>query len=113
MELKTKKIGNVNIIYLSGRLDVQNSIQIEKEIHQLIKTEPGFHLLLNLFDVKYISSSGIRIFVSSMRVLKETGKKLKLCHMHDSVKKIFEVVELMDMFEIHDTEGEAVKSFSH
>lgn len=111
MNLQTKKVGNVVVVYLQGRLDVHLSADIEKEINKLIKDEPNAHLLLNLSSVEYMSSSGLRIFVSTMRILKESNRKLKLCNMNSAVKKIFEVVELMDMFEIYDTEEEAIASF--
>lgn len=113
MELNRKKIDNVVVIYLAGRLDVHLSAEIEKEINSIIQNEPECHLLLNLKDVEYMSSSGLRIFVSTMRVLKETKRKLKLCEMNNAVKKIFEVVELMDMFDIFESEDEAVKSFKN
>ncbi len=111
MNLEIKKIDNIIEVFLTGRLDVLNSIIIEEKIHELVKSEPGYHILLNLNDIKYMSSSGIRIFVSTMRLLKESGKSLKLCNLNDSVRKIFEVVELLDMFEVHNTEEEALKSF--
>ncbi|HPK44223.1 MAG TPA: STAS domain-containing protein [Spirochaetota bacterium] len=111
MNLKTKKVGNIVVVYLQGRLDVHLSADIEKEINKLIKDDPASHLLLNLAGVEYMSSSGLRIFVSTMRILKESNRKLKLCSMNNAVKKIFEVVELMDMFEIYETEEEAIASF--
>ena len=113
MDLKTKKVGNVIVVYLYGRLDVHLSADIEREINKIIKDEPAAHLLLNLQDVEYMSSSGLRIFVSTMRILKETNRKLKLCNINSAVKKIFEVVELMDMFDIHESEGEALDSFKN
>lgn len=111
MDLKTKKVGNVIVIYLYGKLDVHVSAEIEKEINKIISQEPDSHMLLNLGQVEYMSSSGLRIFVSTMRILKESKRKLKLCNMNNAVKKIFEVVELMDMFDIHETEDEALKLF--
>ncbi len=111
MELKTKKVDNVVEIFLSGRLDVHLSAEIEKEINNIIQNQPDKHLLLNLKEVEYMSSSGLRIFVSTMRILKESKRKLKLCNMNSAVKKIFEVVELMDMFDIHENEDDAIKSF--
>jgi len=113
MDLKTKKINNVIIIYLYGRLDVHLSAEIEKEINNIIQGEPNSYLLMNLKDVEYMSSSGLRIFVSTMRILKESKRKLKLCNMNNAVKKIFEVVELMDMFDIFDSEEEAIQSFKN
>lgn len=111
MDLNTKRVDNVVIVYLAGRLDVHLSADIEKELNDIIQNEPDNHLLLNLEDVEYMSSSGLRIFVSTMRVLKEYRRKLKLCNMNNAVKKIFEVVELMDMFDIFDNEDEALQSF--
>ena len=92
MDLKTKKVDNVVVVYLAGRLDVHLSADIEKEINKIINDDPSSNLLLNLSDVEYMSSSGLRIFVSTMRILKETKRKLKLCNMNSAVKKIFEVV---------------------
>jgi len=113
MDLKTKKEGNVVVAYLFGRLDVHLSADAEKEINKIIKEEPTSHLLLNLKDVEYMSSSGLRIFVSTMRILKDSQRKLKLCNINSAVKKIFEVVELMDMFDIYESEEEALKSFNN
>ncbi len=111
MDLRTKKVNNVIILYLQGKLDVHVSADIEKEINKIIGQESECHMLLNLSSVEYMSSSGLRIFVATMRILKESKRKLKLCSMNNAVKKIFEVVELMDMFDIHETEEEALKSF--
>ncbi|HSV95579.1 MAG TPA: STAS domain-containing protein [Spirochaetota bacterium] len=111
MDLKTRKVGNVIVIYLHGKLDVHVSADVEKEINRIIEQEAQSSLLLNLGQVEYMSSSGLRIFVSTMRALKESKRKLVLCNMNNSVKKIFEVVELMDMFEVYETEEEALRHF--
>lgn len=111
MDLNTKRVGNVIVIYLAGKLDVHVSAEIEKEINRIIDNDPAAHLLLNLSKVEYMSSSGLRIFVSTMRILKESKRKLKLCNMNSAVMKIFEVVELMDMFDIYSTEEAALKAF--
>ena len=108
MDLNVKKVENNIIIYLTGRLDVHLSADTEKAINELIKSESNSNFVLNLKDVEYMSSSGLRIFVSTMRILKEGKRKLALCNMNTAVKKIFEVVELTDMFDIFDTEDEAV-----
>jgi anti-anti-sigma factor len=111
MNLNIKRVDNVVVVYLAGRLDVHLSAEIEKEINKIIQNEPDMHLLMNLQSVEYMSSSGLRIFVSTMRILKEQKRLLKLCNMNNAVKKIFEVVELMDMFDIYDSEEEALKTF--
>lgn len=110
MNLQNKKMDNAIVMYLSGRLDVHLSADIEKEINQLIKDNPDLNVVLDLKDVEYMSSSGLRIFVSTMRILRDNQKQLKLCNINSAVKKIFEVVELMDMFDIYDSEEAALAS---
>ncbi len=112
MQLDMRMEDNVAVISLKGRLDVHLSADIEAELNNIIRDNKTCHLLLNLKDVEYMSSSGLRIFVSTMRVLKESRRKLKLSNMNNAVKKIFEVVELMDMFDIYETEDEALRSFN-
>jgi len=109
--LKTKEVGDNIVIYLKGRLDVHLSTEIEKETNDIINDNPNSSLVMNLEDVEYMSSSGLRVLVASMRILKSKDQNLKLCHLNPAVKKVFEVVELMDMFDIYDTEKQALDSF--
>jgi anti-sigma B factor antagonist len=43
-------------------------------------------------------------------MLRENSRALKLTNLSIAVKKVFEVVELMDMFEIYESEEAALKS---
>lgn len=108
MKLKTNKAENNLIIYLSGRIDVHLASEIEEDINKLIKDITEKNVILNLQEVEYMSSSGLRVFVSLMRNLKENDCRLKLSNLSTAVYKIFEVVELMDMFDIYSTEKEAL-----
>lgn len=107
--LRTKEVGNYIIAYLKGRLDVHISGEIEKDLMALSEKNPESDFVLNLEGIEYMSSSGLRVLVAMMRHLKGKGRKMRLCNMNLAVKKIFEVVELMDMFDILPSEEEAVK----
>jgi anti-anti-sigma factor len=113
MQLQTtipEKAPHVTIISLSGRLDIHYSLEIEEEINKLIE-QGRINLIINLQNVEYLSSSGLRIFIATARQLKAKNGKLKLVKMPESVKKVFMVVELLDMFEIYDTDEEAISTF--
>jgi anti-sigma B factor antagonist len=113
MQLQTKIPPNnpdVTIIYLSGRLDVHYSIEIEEEINRMIE-QGRLKLVINLQGVEYLSSSGLRIFIATARQLKSKNGGLKLVRMSESVRKVFMVVELLDMFEIFDSDEEAIATF--
>jgi anti-anti-sigma factor len=112
MAIKVKKEDKDKaIIYLKGRLDIHLSNEIENEINELIKKEGIKHLIVNLQDVEYMSSSGLRVLVATLRIMKESDGDLKLCCLTLAVRKIFEVVELIDMFDIYRSEDEAISSW--
>ena len=92
MELNFKKIGNVVIVYLRGRLDVHHTTDIEEELGKLIPMEPTSHFIINMQDVEYMSSSGLRIIVMTMKALKKNNRMMLLCCINESVRKVFEIV---------------------
>ncbi|MBX7059450.1 MAG: anti-sigma factor antagonist [Leptospirales bacterium] len=110
MSLAFKEKGGYVVVSLSGRMDVHLASEIETKLNELIKKFADKHFILNLEGVEYMSSSGLRVFVSLMRTLKDGGRNLKLCNLSIAVRKVFEVVELMDMFDIFETEEEALAS---
>ncbi len=111
MALKTDKKGGVLIIYLQGRLDVHKSLEVEQEINELIENGEK-QLLFNLKDLSYLSSSGLRVFIATLRKLKEIEGILKIAEIQNNVAKIFKIVEFDDIFEMYPNVDEAVESFS-
>lgn len=92
MEIKTKKIGKHTLVALNGRLDIGHSDEVEAKLLDDVQSGQG-DILINLENISYISSSGIRIFVGMVRELEKQGRKLKLCCITPPVKKVFDVVE--------------------
>ncbi len=111
MEIKTKKIGNHTLVQLNGRLDITHSDEVEAKLAPEVQSGTG-DIIINLELISYISSSGIRIFVGMVRELDKQGRKLKLCCITPPVKKVFDVVELLDLFEVYETEQDAINSLS-
>lgn len=95
-------------VYLHGRLDVHLTREIEVEFSRIIDYEKPSHLIVNLNGIEYMSSSGLTLFLTIMRSLKKKGKKLVMCNLNSSVKKIIEIVELSGMFETFRNENEAL-----
>jgi anti-anti-sigma factor len=112
MELNFSKKENIVTVYLQGRVDVYMAQEIEKEINRLLSAELSSHLIFNLNDVEYMSSSGIALLVTIMNRQRQKGKKFVICNLSGPVKKILEVVEMTLLFEIHKTESEAVEYLS-
>ncbi len=112
MSLNAKIVDNVVVINLTGRLNVFLSAEIDKEINDIISKEADKHLLLNLKDVEYMNSSAVGVVMSIAKTLKETERSLKLCNINYSVGKMFIVLNLMDIFDIYESEEKAIASFN-
>ncbi|HMV80255.1 MAG TPA: STAS domain-containing protein [Leptospiraceae bacterium] len=111
MDIKIEKIGKHTLVKLAGRLDITQSDEVESALTKDIQSGEG-DMIINLGQISYISSSGIRVFVGMVRELGRQGRKLKLCNITPPVKKVFDVVELLDLFDVYDNEDQAVASLS-
>lgn len=108
--LKQKKVEDRLIVYLEGRLDVTVATDVEEQLIKLIDDEGEKHIILNLEQVEYMSSSGFRACIAILRKLKQRDGSLKLCNIRPSVKRIFDVIELTSLFDIYDSEEAALQS---
>ena len=108
--LNTKKVEDKLIVYLEGRLDVSVANEVEEELAALIDKDSHKHLILNMEKVEYMSSSGFRACIATLRKLNALDGTLKLCNIRPSVKRIFDVIELTSLFDIFETEEEALKA---
>jgi stage II sporulation protein AA (anti-sigma F factor antagonist) len=98
------------VVYLEGRLDVTVATDVEEQLIKLIDDEGEKHIILNLEQVEYMSSSGFRACIAILRKLKQRDGSLKLCNIRPSVKRIFDVIELTSLFDIFETEEAALKA---
>jgi anti-sigma B factor antagonist len=109
LDIKINRIRKHVIVKLAGRLDITQSDEVESQLAKDVLSGEG-DIIIDLGSISYISSSGIRIFVGMVRELNKQGRKLKLCSITPPVKKVFDVVELLDLFDVYDDEESAVSS---
>tara|TARA_B100001939_G_scaffold310222_1_gene292011 strand:- start:53489 stop:53818 length:330 start_codon:yes stop_codon:yes gene_type:complete len=108
--LQTKQVEDKLIVYLEGRLDVSVANEVEEELSRLIDQENQKHIILNMDKVEYMSSSGFRACIATLRKLNARDGSLKLTNIRPSVKRIFDVIELTSLFDIYESEEEALKA---
>ena len=68
-------------------------------------------VLLNLGDVSYVDSAGLGEIVQAYATVNKNGGKLKLLNVTKRIKDLLSITKLLTVFECHDNEAEAVKSF--
>ena len=96
-----------NVLKLVGELDLHESQIVREKLDSLIQDrEPK--ILVDLSKLSYIDSSGIAIFIDAMRRAQSYGGKLLFFGLHDTVRNIFEVARLDQVFSIFPNKESAV-----
>jgi len=97
---KTRK-GNKLTIKLDGRLDTNTAPELEKELKEAL---PGVgDLVFDFSDLKYISSAGLRLILSTQKTMNQQGT-LVIKNVNDMVMEIFETTGFSDVLTIKETE---------
>ena len=81
--------GSEGELILIGRLDSNTSVEAEKVMDELTKRFDD--LILNMMELDYISSAGLRILKRSYMTMRRKGGSLKLKNVSKMVMEVFEV----------------------
>ncbi len=97
MEIIKNLNGTVLNIDLVGRLDTTTAPQLESELKSSLNdiTE----LIFNLEKLEYISSAGLRVLLSSQKVMNKQGKMI-IKNANDEIKGVFEITGFCDILTI-------------
>lgn len=95
----------------SGKITLgEGSSTLRKTIRDLV--DKGHRkILINLFDVDYIDSSGIGELVSAYTTVRSAGGELKLLNLTRRVHDILQITRLFTVFDVQSEEEVALRSF--
>ncbi len=94
----------------TGRLDANTVPDFESTLRERIQSGES-RLVVDMKDVSYISSSGLRALLTARRLAKSQGGDLKLCRLPPRIHKIFEMVGFTQVFGIYDSVELALNEF--
>lgn len=95
-----KAISNQNVIItLKGRLDTMTAPQLDDEVKGIDFDEVET-VTLNLKDLEYISSSGLRVILALYKNLKNKGGNLKIVNVSNTIMELFSMTGMADYLDI-------------
>jgi len=107
----TKKIeGNIVFLALEGRLDTLNFSILEKEMTLLLENNRK-DIVLDCQDLDYVSSSGLRILLKSLKQADAVKGRLTICNLQPQIIQIFKISGFDHLFDIFPGRKEAVASY--
>ena len=110
IDITSRDEGDIKIVVIEGKLNTGASPETEEYINDLID-DGATKILLNLEDLDFISSTGLRVILATGKKLSEVGGKLVLCNPNHTVSDVFRMSGFNQMFSVLDTEEDALKSF--
>src|SRR5258705_6431347 len=110
MELMCEHIGEVTVVTLAGaQLDASSVGEFKRNITPVL--EEHAQVIFDLSQLGFVDSSGLGSLLGCLRQVQARGGDLKLCGMSKAVRALFELVRMHRIFNIFDTQEEAVRAF--
>lgn len=105
----TTQDGNLVIVLTpAGRLDITTAWQFRLTLQEYISKQSR-HVVVNLGKVNFIDSSGLTSLVAGMRDADKVRGSFRICNVHPEARLVFEVTMMDSVFEIFETEEEALE----
>ena len=108
LNIVVEEAGDKSILRLEGRIDAVTSSSLEREISHLVETGHR-KILLDFLKVDYLSSAGMRLFLSASKKLKAHQGFLLFFNLEDDVMDIIKVAGFERILRIYPNELEALK----
>ncbi len=112
VKLTTRQVGDVSVVDVAGRITLGEGSSALRDTLREMVGKGQKKVLLNLGNVSYIDSSGIGELVSGFTTVTNSGGQLKLLNLNKRVKDLLQITKLYTVFDVHDDEASAVRSFS-
>ena len=107
LNIERMRVSDRIVLVVSGRMDAENAPQFEQKCAECL-AEGHTSLVTDLGALTYISSMGLRSFLSVAKMLQSKGGTLRICCMKGLVKQVFEITGLLPVFSVYESVESAV-----
>ena len=111
MKIDTRQVDGMTVVDMVGRLDTSTSGDAYDQMVGIAKSGVT-KVVLNLDKMEYVSSAGLRVFLTVAKLLKSSMGELKICHANGVVKEVLEVSGFNHLIDIYDEEKDAIAALN-
>ena len=109
MVLDISTINGTITISLVRRFDSDSAPVIEIELKKIVEQRPE-SVLFDFSNTEYIASAGLRVLLSTTRMLMKAGSKVALSSLSPQVRQVFEIAGFTKIFSIYGSRDEALQN---
>ena len=99
MEVNITKQGNTTTVEFVGRLDTPASAEVSAALNPVIEDASGT-IILDCSRMTYISSSGLRIFLTVRKAAASKGGDVIVKDINSDIRNVFMMTGFLNLFEI-------------
>lgn len=99
MEIKINKTAESTTVELIGRLDTPASQEAAKELKPIVDDAKG-KIILDCTQLEYISSSGLRIFLTIRKAAAAQGGEVIVKSINNDIRSVFMMTGFLNLFTI-------------
>jgi anti-anti-sigma factor len=108
MDISEERKADAVVLALSGKLDATTAKTFEDKILGVINSGTQ-RLVVDLSQLEYVSSSGLRVFLLAAKRLQATDGRIILCGLQDHVRQVFDLAGFSSILSIYGSPDEAIK----
>jgi len=112
LKMTTREVEGVTVVAMDGRIVLGEESNALREKVKSLVAEGKKKIVLNMDNITFIDSAGLGTLVAAHHSAKGQGSALKLCHLGTKFQEVLQITKLMTIFDVYNTEAEAVASFS-
>jgi anti-sigma B factor antagonist len=110
MDITERRTADIVTLSLSGKLDTTTAKTFEERM--LAHIEAGDRrFIIDLAQLDYISSAGLRVFLLAAKRLESGKGKIVLCSLKNPVREVFDIAGFSSIFSVYGSHDEAMKGF--
>src|SRR5271154_4451075 len=110
MVLKRHPAGPLEVISLPERLDASTAASIRDELRKIVEAGSCW-LLLDVSAVEFIDSSGLSVFISVLKHVRQRNGDVALSGVPAAVRALLELTRVHRVLEVYDEETSACEMF--
>lgn len=108
MQISTQQIEQGILVSIDGRIDTTNYNEFENAINHVFE-DVVKAIYLDCSKLSYISSSGLRVFLTVQKKMMSVNGKFFLFAMQPGIKEIFDISGFSSIFSIYETQEAALQ----
>jgi anti-anti-sigma factor len=110
LEVQTQEYKRLSVVSISGRIDAASAPELEEILEK--QREDGFkNIVLDMAEVSFVSSSGLRVMLTARKAAKKGGGRLAIAQPSERVIDTLDISGLDVLFETFENREAAIASY--